>query len=211
VTSRGVKDQKRDVIALVLVAAVKKISYIALIFIVVIGGYLFFISHKMKTYSHAEAFPGADYIIVLGAQVMGDVPSAKLRNRIEVAIDYLKDNPNTIAFLSGGQGSGENISEAQAMYTEMTRAGISDSRLILEDKSTSTVENISFTKALMSPDLKKGIVVTNDFHIFRAIKTAQKQGLDVSGLSAKTPKSVEMASNIREYMAITFHFLSGNI
>jgi len=189
----------------------KKMMYAALIIVVLIGGYLFFITYKMKSYSHAEASPGADYIIVLGAQVMGDVPSAKLRNRIEVAIDYLKDNPNTVAFLSGGQGPGENISEARAMYTEMTKVGISDSRLILEDKSTSTEENIRFTKALMSPNLQKGIIVTNDFHIFRAVKTAQKQGLEVSGLSAKTPKSVEMMSTIREYMDITFYYLSGNI
>ena len=78
-----------------------------------------------------EAEQGLDYIVVLGARVNGTVPSGSLRNRIQVGAEYLRDNPGTIAVLSGGQGSGEEISEAQCMYENMLAAGIDPARLIL--------------------------------------------------------------------------------
>ena len=80
----------------------------------------------------------ADYLIVLGAAVHGDTPSLSLVERLRAAKDYLDAHPNTVAIVSGGQGSGENMSEAQAMYDWLCKSGIDPDRIIKEDKAVST-------------------------------------------------------------------------
>ena len=77
----------------------------------------------------------ADYLIVLGAAVHGDTPSLSLVERLRAAKDYLDAHPNTVAIVSGGQGSGENMSEAQAMYDWLRKSGIDTDRIIKEDKA----------------------------------------------------------------------------
>ena len=91
---------------------------------------------------HAKADGNLDYIIVLGAQVRADGPSKVLKHRLNTAIDYLEKNPETICIVSGGQGYNEPCTEAQAMADYMEAAGIEKYRLILEDESKSTVQNI---------------------------------------------------------------------
>ena len=100
--------------------------------------------------------PGLDYIVVLGAQVKGNRPSLALSHRIWEAAEYLKGNPKTRAILSGGKGTGEDISEAQCMRQELEKLGISEERLIEENKSTSTQENIAYSYALLQADSRKG-------------------------------------------------------
>ena len=94
---------------------------------------------------------GLDYIVVLGAQVKGNRPSLALSHRIWEAAEYLEENPETKAILSGGKGTGEDISEAQCMRQELEKLGISEERLIEENKSTSTQENIAYSYALLQP------------------------------------------------------------
>ena len=89
--------------------------------------------------------PDLDYIIVLGAHVAGTRLSKALLERTRRALRYLEENPETRAVLSGGQGQGEQISEAEAMYRYLTEHGIDGSRLILEDRSTNTKENLDFS------------------------------------------------------------------
>ena len=93
-------------------------------------------------YGGSKPDAGADYVIVLGARVNGAKPSYNLEKRIRKAYRYLNDNPKTRAVLSGGKGPGEDISEAQAMYTYLTELGIAKERLILEDKSVNTDQNL---------------------------------------------------------------------
>lgn len=155
-----------------------------------------------------------DYIIVLGAQVRGNVPSKSLYRRIEVAAQYLKDNPETVAIVSGGMGDGENISEAQCMYEYLVDMGIDGDRIILEDKSTSTEENIDFSmkiiKELSHKDAKVGII-TNNFHIFRAKCICQKQGLQVVGIPAKSDEILLLNYMVREAFGLVEHKLRGII
>jgi uncharacterized SAM-binding protein YcdF (DUF218 family) len=155
-----------------------------------------------------------DYIIVLGAQVRGDKPSKSLYRRIEVAAQYLKDNPETVAIVSGGMGNGENISEAQCMYEYLIDMGIDGDRIILEDKSTSTEENIDFSmkiiKELSHKDAKVGII-TNNFHIFRAKCICQKQGLQVVGIPAKSDEILLLNYMVREAFGLVEHKLRGII
>ena len=87
-----------------------------------------------------------DYIIVLGAHVDGTRMTLALLERARRALLYLEENPATRAVLSGGKGDGENISEAEAMYRYLTSYGIDGNRLILEEESTSTKENLEFSR-----------------------------------------------------------------
>lgn len=100
--------------------------------------------------------PGLDYVVVLGAQVKGSSPSQSLLYRIQEAAEYLKENPETKAILSGGKGTGEVISEAHCMRRELEKMGISGERLIEENRSTSTKENIVYSYELIQEDSKKG-------------------------------------------------------
>lgn len=124
------------------------------------------------------------------------------------SVDYLKANKNTIAIVSGGKGPGEDISEAQAMRQELINQGIEEARIIMEDKSTTTIENIAYSKDLIPNPTATGLIVTNDFHIYRAVEMAKSVGLDMTGIPAKTPKVVLVKSYIREYLAITKYYLT---
>ena len=159
---------------------------------------------------NARGEESLDYVIVLGAQVRGDVPSKALRKRIEKAEEYLKENPGTLAVLSGGKGNGENISEAQAMYDCLVEAGINPERLILEDKSTSTVENLDFSAKLIGKSGRIGIISQN-FHIYRALKLAEHQGYTkVCGIAAPSEPMYQPHFMVREAFAIVKEKLVGN-
>ena len=108
-----------------------------------------------------------DYIIVLGAHVDGTRMTLALLERARRALLYLEENPGTKAVLSGGKGTGENISEAEAMYRYLTGHGIDGSRLILEEKSTSTKENLAFSLRKIGTCNCSVGVVTNNFHVWR--------------------------------------------
>ena len=157
-----------------------------------------------------EAPAGLDYIVVLGARVDGRVPSGSLRNRIQVASEYLKDNPDAIAVLSGGQGEGEEITEAQCMYEGLTSRGIDPARLIIEDKSTDTVENLRFSRALIPEGSSVGLV-TNNFHIFRSLAIAKKQEWDVSPVPVATSFISFPHYMMREFIGVVYHGLRGNL
>ena len=88
-------------------------------------------------------------LIVLGCRVKGDVPSLALQKRADAAYFYLLKNPDCVAILSGGQGKDENISEAACLKKLLTDRGIAQSRLFCEELSTSTDENIRFSKKII--------------------------------------------------------------
>ena len=169
--------------------------------------YVGFLQFKISQYSHVEAPKNADYLIVLGARVKGTVPSLAFASRINAAAKYLKENQETVVIASGGKGNGEDISEAECIKRILVKQGISESRIILEDRSTDTYENIEFSKKLIPTEAKLGLVVTNYFHQYRAISIASDQGLNVLGLPAKTPAKAILKSYTREYLAITKYYL----
>ena len=158
-----------------------------------------------------EAEQGLNYIVVLGARVNGTVPSGSLRNRIRVGAEYLRDNPGTIAVLSGAQGSGEEISEARCMYDNMVAAGIDPARLILEEQSTDTAENLRNSRALIPEGASAGLV-TNNFHIFRALALARNQGwTDVRGIPVATTMLSLPHYLMREFVGVVYETLRGNL
>lgn len=155
--------------------------------------------------------PNLDYIVVLGARVNGTEPSGALRNRIDRAADYLEENPDTRAILSGGQGEGEEISEAQCMLERMTARGVDPARLMLEDRSTDTSENLIFSREFIPEGASVGLV-TNNFHILRALALAR-------GLGWKDVKPVPVATSwisiphyyMREFIGVVYEFVRGNL
>ena len=90
-----------------------------------------------------------DYLIVLGAKVREDDISASLKHRLDKAIRFAQEHPETKLILSGGQGKDEPTTEAQAMAEYLQYNGIAPEQILLEGQSTSTRENMAFSKALI--------------------------------------------------------------
>lgn len=155
---------------------------------------------------------GADYIIVLGAQVRGTDLSRALKSRLDTACDYLLENENTMVIVSGGQGSGEDISEAEAMNRYLLSKGISKDRIQKEDRSINTYENIKYSKEYLIDGKEHIVIVTNGFHVFRAIGIAKKQGFDnVQGIGAPNDDMLIVHYYIREFFAVIKDSIIGNI
>ena len=182
------------------------------IFLVTISaGLLLFFLVEGLLLSHGErdnsALP-ADAVIVLGAGVNGETPSLMLQSRIDAAARYLTLHPDIPVVLSGGQGAGESISEAECMRRELTARGIGESRLLLEEQSTSTAENFAFSKEVLrqadiDPETATVAVVTNDFHCFRAHLIAGREGLTVLDIPAEAPWLLLNANYyVREFFAL---------
>lgn len=146
----------------------------------------------------------SDYLIVLGAGVRGETPSLTLQGRLDVAYNYLSKNPNTQAILTGGQGVGEDITEAEAMKRYLVQKGISSNRLILENKATDTVENLihSFEMIDSSRQEPRVIVVTSKFHILRSKIIARELGWEVEGAGARTALFLIPTYYLREFFAV---------
>ena len=114
-------------------------------------------------------------------------------SRIRAAEDYLEGHPDVPVVLSGGQGPGEAVSEAEAMRRALwTGDEAEDARFLLEDRSTNTAQNFRYSKALLEEhgvDTGTAVVavVTNDFHCFRARMIARRQGLETVGVPAELP------------------------
>ena len=156
----------------------------------------------------------ADYVIVLGARVRGTKISNSLKQRLDRAIEYSEEYPNTVLVLSGGKGPGEEISEAACMYDYLTAHGVEPGRLILEDQASNTAENFALSKPLLyeagvDPAEGRVAVVTNDFHIARAELIAAREGYgDVAGIPAPLPwVHLEINYTLREAFAMVKTFL----
>jgi len=180
--------------------------------IVIAAGVFLFLESLIIKSSRQKADPGADYLIVLGAQVRGTVVSKSLKKRLDAAYDYLALSPDTIVVVSGGRGSGELITEAEAMRDYLVSRGIDASRIIMEERSTNTVENIRYSSMLLQKDNPGVVIVTNSFHVFRAVKIAKNQGLNnVQGLAAPSDPILLLNYYVREAAGLMKDFIYGNI
>ena len=190
-------------------------KYIQIFFKVVIV--LFILSLVMVEsiiifYMKTTTIPNADYVIILGCQVDGSIPSIPLLRRIKIATDYLKTNEKTKVIVTGGQGQGENITEAEAMKKVLLQNGISEDRIFEENKSKSTIENFIFSDKLFNLHDKNVIIVTTDYHMFRALSSAKKLNYkNVKAMPSKSHLSVLPVYLLREYMAIVYYKMLGRI
>ena len=147
---------------------------------------------------------GADYIIVLGAQMRDWGPSVVYKSRLDSAIEYLNSNPNTKVIVTGGQGINESISEGEGGKNYLVEQGIEEDRIIVENKSCDTDENIRNALQFIdtTDDLKIGIV-TNNFHVFRGVLiTKRYTDADVTGIAAFTEYLYLPNNMVRETFGI---------
>lgn len=141
-----------------------------------------------------------DYIIVLGAQVKESGPSVVLRYRLDRAVSYLKENDNTLVIVSGGQGANEKATEASVMKEYLVNNGINENRIIIEDKSNTTKENLINSKKIIRDNKSIGIV-TNNFHMYRALLIGKKYKVKAVGIPSKSNSYYLPNNLLREVFA----------
>lgn len=145
-----------------------------------------------------------EYVLILGAGLKGKRLSPTLESRMKLGVEYLKSNPSSKVIVSGGQGPDEDITEAEAMRRYLIANGINRGQIIKEEESTSTIENLRLSKGIMSRNTTSNeiLIITSDFHMFRAKMLAKRAGLVPYGIAAKTPYYVLPNSYLREYFAL---------
>lgn len=149
---------------------------------------------------HWKKRRGADYVVVLGAGVIGTRVTPLLAARIERGIELLHSNPGAVLIMSGGQGPGEDVAEGEAMARYAEEQGVGIEKIIVEGRSKSTEENLLFSSGLMEKDRPKVVVVTTSYHVFRALLLAKQQGLKCVGFGAKTKWYFTLNALIREFI-----------
>lgn len=182
-------------------------------------GFAFFLYLEAQVISGAHgdaADKDVSCVIVLGAGVDGSVPSLTLARRLEATLDYIADKPDIPVIVSGGQGAGEDITEAECMYRWLVARGMDGSRVWKEERATSTRTNFAHSYALMAErgiDPAAGFAfVTSDYHVARAKRLAGTP--KAYGVASALPRSAyydALTANyyIREAFALANEMLLG--
>lgn len=175
-----------------------------------VAGVVLTVVFSYQMYAHAHHEPDkTTTLVVLGGRVYGTSPSLMLRERLEAAYDYLEDHPDVDCVVSGGQGENEDISEAQCMFDYLVDKGIDNHRIYKEDRSTSTRENLLFSKEIIEknnlPD--RITIVTNEFHQYRAYLIARNLGLETYAISGKTALWLFPTYYTRELFGLIYQFV----
>ncbi|MBC1492359.1 YdcF family protein [Listeria booriae] len=157
-------------------------------------------------YSGAQSEPIANpnTILILGAKVKGDPakPMPVLQERLDAAIPFIQKNKEAQVVVSGGQGSDESASEASVMKEYLIDKGVEASRIKVEDKSMRTEENLEYSKEKF--DLGKTVIVTSEYHVYRALMLAGRQNIDATGLPSHTEILALLKGVPREVLSITY-------
>jgi len=153
-----------------------------------------------------------EYLVILGCQVNGSLASLPLLRRGYNAVNYMKRHENVKAVITGGQGPREDITEAEAMRRLLAENDIGEERILIENKSRSTIENLKFADELYDLLDKNIVIVTSDYHMFRSLSIAKRLGYkNAAGLAARSQVSVLPAYLLREYVAVMYYALSGKM
>lgn len=199
-----------------------KILYYGFTSAVLLVAAVFFYTEGRIIFAGNDKAPAeGEYVIVLGAQVKGRTVSRALKSRLDTAYEYLKNNPGATAIVSGGQGRGEDITEASAMKSYLIGKGISKERILSEDKSVNTYQNLIYCKEIIKErevykealtGESKVIIVTSRFHVFRALRLAKTQKFKtVYGLGAPNGDMLTLHYYVREFFGVVKDIAAGNI
>ena len=169
-------------------------------------------------------------ILVLGAQIRGTRITRSLKYRLNATVDYWNEiqaeqgttgstgasQSQPLIIVSGGQGPGEDVTEAKAMKEYLVSAGVPEKQILCENQSTNTVENFRFSKEIIQEQFAgepsaNVAIITNGFHLYRAMRIAKNQGLEAEGLGAKTDQILGLNYYVREAFAVAKDFAFGNI
>ena len=195
-------------------SVILRVLIIAMAAVYAIFTLLFITTTALILLNSAPPSEAADVVIVLGCGIRGKSPTLTMKYRLDTAVDYLSENPETIVVVSGGQSHDEEVSEASVMRNYLIAHGIDDSRILIEDRSFSTEENFVYSKELIDERLggdKSIAFITTRFHVFRSELVAKKTGLDAQGLPAKGVWYITFNDYLRECAALTEYFLTGRL
>ena len=174
--------------------ALALLAFAALEAVVVLGG--------RTELAQGEGEP--EVMVIFGCQVKEDGPSELLRDRLDTALAYLEDHPDMTVVVSGGQGPDEPVSEAQAMYDYLTAHGAEGERIVLEDQSSNTWENIRYTLALFQSGAVEGggkvLAVSNGFHLARIRMLWAREWEGPYTLSTLAAPSSHLPSRLSMYL-----------
>lgn len=158
-------------------------------------------------YRHKTIESKNEYVIVLGAALNGRKPKKVLKYRLDKAIEYHKEYPNTIFIVSGGKGKDEVISESEAMKNYLLSYGVPQNKIIEENQSKTTLENLIFSRKLIPAKVKNIGVISNDFHMYRVKFFAKSLNFKINTIYTKTPFKSKVSLFARESLAIIYYYL----
>ena len=179
------------------------VFYVSLVFLA-----FMFYTWLIRVIPHRKHY---DYVVVLGAGLLGgDRVSKLLADRLDKgAAVYRKNLPDCAMVCSGGQGPDETVPEAEAMKGYLVSKGIPEDHILKEDRSTTTMENLTFSRKLIDSrdGGKKIAVVTSDYHVLRPMIYSRKIGMKVDGIGGHTALYYWPSAMIREYAALVKYYL----
>lgn len=191
--------------------SLSKIQNVILRRIIKFGVWSFIISFVLLTgliFSNADAdhYTDVDYVIILGGGIKNGMVTKTLQYRLDQGIIFLKEHPDLEVIVTGGVGFGETISEGEAMKNYLVSKGITENRIIVEAKATSTMENMRYTKEILKEQTGRSdykvMLFTSDFHMARSKVLAYANGFKPYGIPSRTESLVFPNSVIREYFAV---------
>lgn len=181
--------------------ALRVIEYLALIGLLI----MIFIEVDIIRFSMKAKPKVSDCIVVLGCQVKGTYPSPFLQTRLNEVVRLYKEGYGKYIIVSGGKGNGEDITEAMAMKTFLLDKGIDENKIVMEDKSRNTMENLVFSKNVMDYiGFKSAVVVSNKYHLKRASLISKSLGMNASysGVFVSQYKFTEYKGYVREVLGV---------
>lgn len=156
---------------------------------------------------------GDETLIILGCEIIGEKPSLMQVERLNAALRYLNQYPDTDVICSGGQGKKEKISEAYAMKKWLIQKGIDPKRIYLEDRSETTAQNLQYSKKIISDEglNPRTALCSNEFHLYRAVRMAKGLGMECKTVSAPTAWWLLPTFHVRELYAILYYELKAKL
>lgn len=177
---------------------------INILIILIIFIFLYGIVLLVSAYKDSDV-NNADYLIVLGHKLSNNMPNEVLKYRLRAALKYSDNNPNTKLILSGGITKNNTVSEASVMKEYLIKNGLEADRIILEDKSMDTIENIRNCKKYIERN-SKIVLLSSNYHIVRSKMICKLVGLNVKGIGAYTPIVILLKHLIIEEIFIFIHY-----
>ncbi|MFC2662902.1 MAG: YdcF family protein [Eubacterium sp.] len=198
ISSMGIQSLARSILFPILIIIAVTVTYASMVFVA-----FMFYTLLLQSIPHKRDF---DYVIIHGCGLIGGHKVSKLlADRLDRAIEiYQKDPTPPILIPSGGRGSDESLSEADAMAGYLLEHGIPEDHILKEDQSATTLENLKFSKKLIDSQQgrKYTVLVTSNYHVFRALRYARQISLKCTGVGAHTAAYYWPSALIREFIAV---------
>ncbi|WP_424245267.1 uncharacterized SAM-binding protein YcdF (DUF218 family) [Elusimicrobium posterum] len=153
-----------------------------------------------------------DSVIILGAGIKGDKVLPTLKKRLDAGVKYLQKNENAIVIVSGGQGHGESISEALAMKNYLLSKGVKEERILMENQSRDTRQNLAFSKEILDTHFAEKsdyttLCITTRSHLYRAQQLGKEINWNMTGLASDVPFYLAPPVYLRETLALPYAWL----